>query len=57
MDVVERLKNMDDLLASNRAAVGSTSLKGKKGMDDKMAEPTVHPRRFLPGADCSTAKL
>jgi hypothetical protein len=51
----ERSRDADDKLASNRAALSSTSKLVDAGPDNRWT--ILHEGRFLPGAGCSAAKL
>ncbi len=50
---VERAKDADDRLAHNRSNIGVISV--DIGLDDRTTN--LHDGRFLPGANCSAAKL
>jgi hypothetical protein len=52
---LERQKDAEDRLATNRTALGSKPSIVKEGLDDRWS--ILHPGRFLPGAACSAAKL
>jgi hypothetical protein len=49
----ERAKDADDRLAHNRANIGTICV--DMGIDDRTTH--LHDGRFLPGANCSAAKL
>jgi hypothetical protein len=49
----ERAKDADDRLAHNRSNIGVISV--DMGLDDRTTN--LHDGRFLPGANCSAAKL
>jgi hypothetical protein len=49
----ERTKDADDKLAHNRSNIGTICV--DMGLDDRTS--ILHNGRFLPGANCSTAKL
>ena len=55
MKEIERQKDAEDRLASNRSALGASPSLVKEGLDDRWS--ILHPGRFLPGAGCSAAKL
>jgi hypothetical protein len=52
---MERVRDADDRLASNKMALSTTSTQVKSGPDNRWT--ILHPARFLPGAACSAAKL
>jgi hypothetical protein len=52
---LERQKDAEDRLATNKTAQGSKPSIVKEGLDDRWS--ILHPGRFLPGAACSAAKL
>ncbi len=52
---MERVRDADDRLASNKMALSTTSRQVKAGPDNRWT--ILHPARFFPGAACSAAKL
>ncbi len=52
---MERVRDTDDKLASNKMALSSTSTQVNAGQDNRWT--VLHHARFLPGAACSAAKL
>jgi hypothetical protein len=52
---MERVREMEDRLASNKMALSSTSTQVKAGPDNRWT--VLHPARFLPGMACTAAKL
>jgi hypothetical protein len=55
MREMEKSKDADDRLASNKAAMASTFTHVSEGRDNRWSE--LHPSRFLPGAGCSAVRL
>jgi hypothetical protein len=52
---MDRVRDADDKLSSNKMALASTTIDVKAGPDNRWT--VLHPARFLPGAACSAAKL
>jgi hypothetical protein len=52
---MDRGRDADDKLSSNKMALASTSTVVKAGQDNRWT--SLHPARFLPGAACSATKL
>ena len=52
---LEKTRDVEEKLAGNREALGSTKTQVKAGEDDRWT--VLHEARFLPGAACSAAKL
>ena len=55
MKELDRQKDAEDRLASNRSALGTSPVLLKEGQDDRWT--ILHAGRFLPGAGCSASKL
>ena len=52
---LEKARDVEEKLATNREALGSNKIQVRAGEDDRWS--CLHESRFLPGAACSAAKM
>jgi len=55
LKALEKTKDIDDRLASNRDDLSKNQCRVEEGLDDRWTN--LHPARFLPGAGCSATRL